>query len=174
MSAPHKEYAKALFELSLESDRVNEITNAFASFKVFLTEDFKRVLVHPNILKADKKDMLKSLPLDSLFANFLYVLIDHNRVNILDQIMDEFMSIINDYNGVVDVKVYAKNTLSDKQKALIRESISKKLSKKVVIQEVLDANLIGGLRLEYLGYVEDFSLIRSLEEIKSNLTLKEV
>ena len=82
-----EEYAKALFELATSNDKSDVINDNFSVFLKLLKDnnDYFKILTFPNISLNDKKDCLRKtlIGFDDLFIDFLFVLIDKNRMSLV-------------------------------------------------------------------------------------------
>ncbi|MCR5647031.1 MAG: F0F1 ATP synthase subunit delta, partial [Acholeplasmatales bacterium] len=86
------EYAKAIYELALEEKKVDLFWDYFIVVdKTNDNPDFRKIMASPTIDNKEKKEIVKKVyhALDDTFLNFLYVLIDHNRFNLCDEIGHE-------------------------------------------------------------------------------------
>ncbi len=169
-----KEYAKALYELALESNSVSEIND---NFKILLdgineNEDYMKVLTYPKISNSKKKksifDVCKSM--NKTFIDFLYVLIDNNRIGNVKDIYNEFKEIIDQNNNVIYAKITSASKLNKAQLSLLANNLSKYFSnKKVIINEVIDETLIGGVKIVADGKLIDLSLTNRLESLMNQI-----
>ena len=71
------EYAKAVFDLAKEENKIEVFTNCFNAVIDTKTKEFSDILVSPFIHKEEKKRILSKVyhSLDETFLHFLYVLI---------------------------------------------------------------------------------------------------
>ena len=91
-----QEYAKALYEISLEENKTKEFKEYFNAIKDTLEDDFLTLIASPAIIKEEKKKMVANIyhSFDETFINFLYVLIDHNRFNMIVAISKQYDKLI--------------------------------------------------------------------------------
>jgi ATP synthase F1 delta subunit len=86
------EYAKSLFELS--NDKL-ETFNCLETISSVLSDEVINVLTHPLINKNDKKEIINksfSEYFNETFLHFLFVLIDNNRIDEINNIKIIFMN----------------------------------------------------------------------------------
>ena len=85
-----QEYAKALFELAQEAGKLELFVDYFTAVVETVKKDFYKVLTSPVIENKEKKEIIKNVyhSFDKEFLNFLYVLIDHNRISRINTIFD--------------------------------------------------------------------------------------
>jgi F-type H+-transporting ATPase subunit delta len=163
------QYAEALFEISNESDVANNIQGDFQSFLTSIDEEVMKFLKHPKISKKAKKDVMETVISNELLKHFVFVLIDNNRVELMQDVYDEFTVILNQQNKLMLVTVYSKQALSKTQQDDLINSLSKKHNRKIELKNVVDQTIVGGLRIEYEGYVLDDTINNYLGNLKANL-----
>ena len=92
------EYAKAIYELAHENNKIKIFSDCFmaVSQTAINNKDFMEIMLSPVINKKEKKEVIKKVysSLDADFINFLYVIIDHNRFSIFEEIYDAYESLI--------------------------------------------------------------------------------
>ena len=70
------------------------------------------------------------------------------------------------YQGMLKVVVETTQPLPDNDKNLIINNLSKKLNKRIILEEQIKTNLIGGIIIKYEGKVIDGSLITNKQTLK--------
>lgn len=170
----YNNYSVALFDITNEKANTNSIKTQFQDFYDVLKKqsDFRKLLNHPAIKLEDKKaiikNVFKNIDLDLLY--FLYVVLDNNRFDMIDEIYHDFESLIFEQNDTVLLEVYSVNLLSEAQKQRITNLMTKRfVNKKIIIENLIDKNLIGGIKVLHAGVSIDISLKVRLEELKAVL-----
>ena len=72
-------------------------------------------------------------------------------------------------NGQAIVTVEVMKSLDENQRNLIISSLTKKLNKQIILKEIINTNLIGGIIIKYEGKVIDGSLITKQQSLKEYL-----
>ncbi|MCR5706229.1 MAG: ATP synthase F1 subunit delta [Acholeplasmatales bacterium] len=167
------EYAKALSELASTKD-AQEILEELDLFIKALDENPMswQIFDAPNITDKAKKDIIANTTkdFDELITRFLYVLVDNKRINSIKGIRDEFKLIVNNSIKAVDVNVTSKNALTKEQTKKLEAILTSKLDgRKVKINNIVDNNLIGGIKCEYEGKLMDFSVRGKIKNIRGLL-----
>ena len=126
-----REYSKALYDLA---ENVNDIKEEFNTFIILNDDELSSVLNSPKIKKEDKKALLRSVlkGFNEVFIDFLCVLIDNNRFNIIKNINKDFNDLILEENGIVKVMVSTSKKLSDAELNELSDYLCKKLNKKII------------------------------------------
>lgn len=169
MSVISDHYAVALFELAIEEDSIVKIQSALKDFKGFLDEETKAFFAHPTIHKEAKKALVEQLELESLLKHFLAVLIDNQRMLVFDEIVKSYNKLVEAQADILRIKVFSKHPLKEEKKNILKQQYEKKYNRNVIIENILDETMVGGLRFEFDGLVVDDSVNYNLNQLKSRL-----
>lgn len=169
-------YSEALFDILIEKNSLNKGRDDLKNFKNLINEnpDIIKVLANPNILKEDKKDLIDKLMGDSIkeISNFIKVLIDKQRFSEFNSIYEHFTKRYYDHENIEKGLVFSARELEAKDIEKIEQSISKKINKKVELENVLDESLIGGFTVKLDGKFIDNSIKGRLSNLSSSLKEK--
>lgn len=164
------QYAEALFALALEEDKLENVLSNFEHFVEAQDEDIYKFLSHPKVSKQNKKEVIGKVLTDTLFKNFVFVLIDNSRIDYLADCLAEFKVIVDDQNKIMNVIAYTGKKLSSDELLKLKSNLKKKHNRKVELQNIVDPKIIGGMRIEYEGMVLDETINNYLTTLKNNLT----
>ena len=92
-----------------------------------------------------------------------------NRETEILNILETFLNLVKEYKGITTAFIYSATQLSDSQLSAIKEKLSKKLNKDVIIKAYIQPELIGGMLINVDGKVIDNSIKKSLVDIKKSL-----
>jgi len=106
---------------------------------------------------------------DSLLIHFLKVLIENDRIPLIDAITMAYKDILDDIHKVMQVKVLSKTPLKKENINKIKEKLSKTYGRTVELETVIDPSIIGGFRLEFEGNIIDETINKQLDYMKSSL-----
>ena len=105
-----------------------------------------------------------------VIRNFLKYLLANNRLRLADKIATEFASHIEHLNKEEKIEVTSARPLSEKLRKEIRGLMKETLEvKNVVLNEKIDAGLLGGVRIVWGDEVVDASLKERLNQLKKHL-----
>ncbi len=174
MSKIGSTYAKALFDVALEENVLETMKADFNAFveALKLEPSYMDVLKHPKLSKEDKKSLVSRVLANNtshLLTNFLMVLIDKDRINMLGEILVSFNEAVNTHLGITEGTVYSAVALSEEQLQTLTDTFTKKLAKEVKFNVVLDSSLIGGFKVSVNNVVYDNSIKLQLKHLKDNL-----
>ena len=168
-----KSYAIALFE-SLQEKKFS-LEQALIELsqieKIITEEKINKFLVHPNIDKNEKIDIIKKAlkAFDKTIASFILVLIENNRIDYLPNIIESFKELYNELKGIISVEIITKEKLSDVLFKKIVHFLEKNYQKKVEAKEVFQDDIIGGIIVKVNGTIIDDSVLNKLKAIKDTV-----
>jgi F-type H+-transporting ATPase subunit delta len=169
MNGKAKEYALAIFGLAKEQNLETMIKESLRNIQLGLNEEQRVFFRHPKISKQTKKDVLQSVVKEELLLHFLYLLIDNQRFDWFDEIILEYNKLMDQLNRILKVVVYSKTGLSTSVLESIKQKFEADHHRVVVMESVIDSTLLGGIRLEYDGFVEDRTINRYLGDLTQSL-----
>lgn len=167
------QYANALFELAIGSEK-QEFYETLKIVNQTIVEDDEvlKVFEHPSITPDQKKEIIKQVlanKISDTFINFLYVVIDHQRVTDLKDILDAYKVLLDDFNNIKEATIYTKYPLTNNQKSELIIFLTKKYNKKITIIEYLDESLVGGIKVVVDSEVLDATSLNKLQKLKDIL-----
>lgn len=167
-------YAQAYFEVACELNsedlfykELSEVCEVLKS-----SNELKNVFLSPLVSKEDKKAILEKLFNENISVstkNLLKVMIDKNRINVLEEVKSCFKELVNEKNNVAEATCITAIELTDEEIKNLEQSLSKKYNKNVTVINKVDESVIGGV-LVRLGNSEiDKTVKSSLSKLKENL-----
>lgn len=166
-------YSKALFDLAVENNTLDDIKEQFQIFKKIYKNDLElqKFLKAKNIDKANKKEFLDKVLKDfnKSFVSFLKVLIDSNKIDSLLEIYIQFVELYQEKNNIMFFEIHSAKKLSEEEINVIRNKLNKIYLHKIEIKNYVDESLIGGIKITNDGVALDNTLIGQLEVLKANL-----
>jgi F-type H+-transporting ATPase subunit delta len=174
-SALFARYARALADVVMEQRQEQRVTEDLATFReVFASvPELLDVFDSPAIPREAKERVLNELiaryPVSSTTANFLRVLLSHNRIRYFHEIFNYYVRTINDRKGIVAAQVTAAAPLSEQEQASLRASLAGATSRTVVLDVRTDPDLLGGLVVQIGSTVYDGSIRTQLTEMQRRL-----
>lgn len=169
-----KRYADALFQLANEKNNVDKLISELEMVKTVFRNDKKIIdfLNHPRINTDEKMKMINEAfgQLDKDVVNTLKILVQRHRINIVTLVVDHFVHLYNEANGIAAATVYSVRALTDEEKANLETAFKTQYNKKSVsINNVIDPSLLGGMRVRVGNTIYDGSISGKLNRIKNNI-----
>ena len=167
-------YALALFWLAQEENQISEFMNECQQIlKIFAKNpDFLQLIKNDALKKEEKKEILSSVFKNEIPSKILYfmnVIVDHHREKYIQEIIEEFIQISLKHLNIKKGTIYSTIPLSDVQIQKMEEKISTLLKSKVILQNQINKELIGGFKIEVEDWVLDYSIQEKMKKMKENL-----
>ena len=170
-----KTYADALFELAVEENQTVELRQEAQSLLTILeeNEEFQRFMNHPNIPKEEKKAALENIFRGRIMEEllgFLITIVDKDRYAKIEEILEEFIDSVKEYNHIGTAYVTTAIELSPQEK----EEVEKRLLATTDYQTVechynVESSIIGGMIIRMGDRVVDSSIRTKLDKLEREL-----
>lgn len=156
-------YARALFELAERSKMVNAIKDDLDIVQdISVQEKEFRTLMASPYFSADYKEQIVqkifSGKLCDLTIDFLRVVIRHNRMMFLPQIIDRFGQLWEAHHGYQIVQVTVSQAMDSRETERISADIAHAMNNKVKLQVGVNPSIMGGIIIRYGDRVIDNSI----------------
>lgn len=167
-------YSEALFSLALEENRIEELQNELQTLCQIITDnrEFYEFLVTPTIGKDEKRTFVDGVlggKFSQEIVNLTKVLIDKKRANEIFEIASVFDKAVLGHKGLVAAVAYSAVPLSASEMGALKEKLIALTGKEIRLENIIDASVIGGVRLKVGDRVIDGSIKRRFEDLKDNL-----
>lgn len=167
-------YAKSMFEASKEDDCLKLVYEELNLIKETIDSNprLMEVFNHPLLSKNEKKEIINDIyekNISKLTMNFLLVLIDAKRFDIISSVIDEFNNLYDIDNNIVNGTIITKNKLSDEEIKNYEEKLTASLKAHVKLSNILDETLLGGAIVKIGDKLIDSTLKGQLNELRKEL-----
>ena len=165
-------YAQALFDLALETGRLDAVRADVVSLKTAWTDsaDLRRLATSPVIAADDQVKGLTAIAAQAKFekntANFLGLLAQNGRARDLPSVIAGFERLYAKHTGLVAAEVVSAQPLDAKQLAAIKTALNKSLGKSPELTTRVDPSILGGLKVKVGSKLFDASLKTKLDQMK--------
>jgi F-type H+-transporting ATPase subunit delta len=169
-----RRYTKALFQLAQESQQEEVISQELEQFyAAYRNSELQEVLTNP-ALDADKRNKIllrvtETQQLSALTIRFLAILLAHDRLKYLPEIVSCYRRLLNEARGRVEAKAVGASPLEPAMVDRLRQVLQGIAGKEVVLQQETDPSLIGGVLVELEGKVYDGSVRTQLENMRQRI-----
>ena len=171
-----RRYAKALMDIGTDqknADKLGTDLRAFAQ-AMSVSEELSTTLSNPAFPRTDRKKILEALATrfgtTPIVKNFLFVLLDKERLATLPAISKEIDRMLEDKAGRVTAEVTSAQPLTGPQLQQITASLEKLSGKKVFIAKKEDASLIGGVVAKLGDTIYDGSVRTQLRQLRDQMS----
>ena len=168
-------YGDALFELAVEENRIDSLTEEIEVVRAVLKEnrDFEKILMHPEIPKEKKlqavEDVFKGRISDAL-TGFMTIVVTKGRYDELQNIFAYFIARVKEYKKIGVAEVISAVPLREQQRQKVKQKLLDTTSYETMeIDYKVDEGLIGGMTIRIGGRVVDSTIRSRLDKLTSGL-----
>jgi F-type H+-transporting ATPase subunit delta len=174
-SAVIERYARAIFELGVESGQLSGLTQEIGRFAAAYEDSRELRVALENTLVPEEerdrvlKDMATRLAVGETGTNAVRLLAQRRRAAALPGIAKRLGGMADEKAGVLRAQVSSAVPLSEDFYQKLAQKLEQRLGKKVVIERVTDASLIAGIVTKIGDNTIDGSLKGRLAALQSQL-----
>lgn len=171
-----RRYAKALFALAREENRVSEVREEVGRLgqAMVASAELRAVLLQPLHPVAERRAVLGAvagrLGASPLLKHFLSFLVDQRRLVDWDAIEAEYGELADAAAGVTKAVVRSATPLSEAQRERLQRALERKSGGRVQLQVEIDPDLVGGAVAQVGDMVYDGSLRTQLRQLRATLS----
>ena len=166
-------YARSLFEVAKEGDKVDEIRAQLGEFADALAEshDLQVFFFSPYFSTHEKEDGLdRALDgADPMFENFLKLLIENHRMPVLFRVRRAFEGLWREENKLLPVQITSAVELDSQTVESIGDRIAEQTDRKVELSSTVDPDILGGIIVRVGNSVLDASIRNRLENFRKQV-----
>lgn len=167
-------YSKSLLQLSVESGSLDKVYQDMADIRKAVHEnrDFQNLLNSPVVPSDKKKSILGQIlhNQQEITRNFVLYLVDKKREKYLENICASFVQQYHSIKGIAEATVTSAFELDQQTIDSVKRYLSSTFSKEnILIENVIDRTIIGGMIIQYEDRRLDMSVRKELQEIKKQL-----
>jgi F-type H+-transporting ATPase subunit delta len=169
-------YARAFEQVAaaqhLDRDAARKQLSDFAEM-LHASRELHEFLVNPSLPHEQKLKVLDALSqragVERTVRNFIAVLMDHQRLDALDEVIAEYAAVADAAAGTSEVEIVSARALSDADKQELAAQASKLAGGNVRVQWKEDAALLGGAVVRIGSKVYDGSVRAQLGQLERHL-----
>ena len=164
-------YAKALIDLAIERNQLDEVKADIDFIRAALTPEFVMVLLSPVISDHKKTQIFKAIfenKLSPLSFSFFDLVFSKRREWVLREIAEEFFEKYREVKGIEIIEITTAVEISDELKSNIRnrfEHLKRFQNKTVEIKSKVDPDILGGFIAQSHDILFDASIRNDLQSI---------
>ena len=171
-----KTYGDALFELALEENKIDSLSEEVKVVKRALleNEDLSRLMNHPKIVKEEKVQLTEDIfkgHVSMELVGLMRMIVEKGHYQELDNVFSYFIERVKEHTNIGTAYVTSAMELSDAQKKAVEKRLLE--TTKYVEFEMhfsVDAALIGGMVIRIGDRVVDSSVKTKLYDLTRELT----
>lgn len=176
MSVFSLRYARAFQQVAaaqhLDRNAVRQQLNDFAG-TLRGSRELREFLGNPSLDLADKLKVLDAVAgrtgMSKTVRNFVAVLMDHERLGALDEVVAEYETIADQASGIAEVEIVSAKPLAEDERNLLQWKAGELAGADVRVTWTEDASLLGGAVIRVGSQVFDGSVRGQLQQMKEHL-----
>jgi ATP synthase F1 delta subunit len=163
-------YARSLFEVASEQDKLDSVREQLNQFADALNEDRELAVFFfsPYFSTEEKKDGLhRGIDgADEIFMNFLEALIERHRMPVIFRIRTRFEEMWDKANQLLPVQVTSAIELDRGTVESIGRRIGEQTGNQIELSSRVDPEILGGIVLRVGNFILDASIRTRLEQLR--------
>ena len=172
-------YAEALFEAAREREALEEVLNDLQEFVTALreNEELRLFFYGGQVPERQKRKAIEGLTEDMTASttNFLKVLSDNGREEILEDVLRQYEELVKEHLGKIEVEVTTAVELSEDAERRLKERLGRVLEgREVILETRVDPVLLGGAVFRFGGRMMDGSIRGRLESLREGMLERSV
>lgn len=168
-------YALALYQVAKEQNLSDKIDEELRAIKKVLVQNpsFISLLQSPKLSVVQKRNLIEqSLPnVSSPVTNTFMILADRHREDVLVEVAESYINHLNEERGIAEATVYSVRSLTADESKAISAVFAPKVGKQTLnIENIVDPNMLGGVKVRIGNRIFDGSLLGKLDRLGRQLT----
>jgi ATP synthase F1 delta subunit len=163
-------YARSLFEVASEQDKLDNVRDQLNEFTDALRENRELTVFFfsPYFSTEEKKEGLHSgvSGAEEIFMNFLEALIERHRMPVLFRIRTRFEEMWDKENKLLPVQVTSAIELDRATVESIGQRIGEQTGNQIELSSNVDPEILGGIVLRVGNFILDASIRSRLEQLR--------
>jgi F-type H+-transporting ATPase subunit delta len=166
-------YARALFEVASDQDKLDDVRDQLGAFADALSEtrDLQVFFFSPYFSTAEKEDGLDRVVTDAdpTIVNFLKLLIEKHRMPVVFRIRADYERLWEDENKLLPVQITSAVELDDAVVKQLGDRIAEQTDRKVQVSAQVNPGILGGIVVQVGNSVLDASVKNRLEQLRKQV-----
>jgi F-type H+-transporting ATPase subunit delta len=166
-------YARSLFAVAREQDKIDPIREQLGQFTDALQEDhdLQVFFFSPYFSAQEKEDGLDRAVsgADEVLVNFLKLLIENHRMPVIFRTRRAYDALWEEENRLLPVSVTSAIELDEETVREIGDKIAAQTGRKVELSAQVDADILGGIVVRVGNAVLDASVRNRLEQLRKQV-----
>jgi F-type H+-transporting ATPase subunit delta len=163
-------YARSLFEVASEQDKLDVVRDQLGEFADALsqTRELQVFLFSPYFSTQEKEDGLERAVTDAdpVIVNFLTLLIEKHRMPVIFRIRAEYDRLWEEENKLLPVEITSAVELDQDIVKQLGDRISEQTGRKVELSSRVEPDILGGIVVQVGNAVLDASVRNRLEQLR--------
>jgi F-type H+-transporting ATPase subunit delta len=166
-------YARSLFEVASDQDKVDEIRDELGQFADAMNEDrdLQVFFFSPYFSTKEKEDALDRAisGADESFVNFLKLLIENHRMPVIFRVRRGYEELWEEANKLIPVSVTSAIELDKKTVKELGDRIEEQTGRRVELTAEVDPDILGGIVVRVGDSILDASVRNRLDQLRKQV-----
>ncbi len=163
-------YARSLFEVAQEHDKLDEVREELGELADAIAEsrDLSTFFFSPYFSVQEKKEGLaKALDgAEEIFENFLGALLENHRMPAIHRIRREYDALWREEKKLLPVQITSAVELDEQIVKNIGDQIGEQTGREVDLRSIVDPEILGGIVLRVGNSILDASIKNRLDQLR--------
>jgi F-type H+-transporting ATPase subunit delta len=168
-------YARSLFEVAQEQDKLDRVREQLGEFADALdaTRELQVFFFSPYFSTAEKEEGLDRAVSDAeeILINFVKLLIENHRTPVIFRVRREFDRLWEQENQLLPVLVTSAVELDKRTVGQIGDRIAEQTGRKVDLSSQVDPEILGGIVVRVGNSILDASIRNRLESLRRQVAI---
>lgn len=170
-----KNYARALFELAIEENKLEEIGEELESIIEILSMDkmYYEFFVTPLVSKKEKIELVEIAfggKTSKSIENFFKVLVENGRSNHIKEIYSQYRKMKMEYLNMVEAFAYTVIPITEAQSIKLTTKLEKETGKTVILKNIIEPEIIGGMKIKIGEKEIDATVLNRLKNLEAAIS----
>lgn len=167
-------YARAFLEIGIERANFEQLGRELERIRgLFLAPDLEELFQNPKFTTQLRRQvmtqLLQQLKVSPVCRNFVSLLVDRNRILLFPEIVTRYHELADEHAGRVRAQVTVPRKLSEADAVRLKAVLQKITGREVLLEQIEDPTMIGGIITRVAGTVYDGSVRAQLEGLRARL-----
>ena len=165
-------YAEAWFEAATESNSEEKVFAEVKLIRESLESDalLWNTMISSRVSEDFIEDIAHKAKLSVISTNTLKLIAENGRLNLLEQITDDFVHLFYKKKGIVEVMVDTAVALNATQDKKLRKVLKDKLQSEIELTYRIKPEVLGGLAISFDSFLIDDTLASKLKKFEKLVT----
>ena len=175
MTAFGQVYGEGLFDLASEEGIDKQVLSELRIISSILSEehDYVRLMMNQSIPAAERAGLLQDAfagRCHQYVLNFLKLISDRNAFDQFPQCLSAYEKRYHEKHNIELVTVTTAIELTELQKERLTAALHERTGKEILLKEIVDPSVRGGIRCEMSGYTLDNTILTKLATLRRSLS----
>ena len=169
----NNEYGNALFLLSEEVSASESVLEDVKTAREALSQnpEYVKLLDTPAIPKSEKLSLIDSAfaALDINLINLLKILCERHSVHSFFEVARTYIALYNEARDIEEVEAVTAVKMTEEQLSKMKIKLEEMTGKHIIIKNTVSPDILGGVKLRYMGIQLDGSVKTRLDKFSDSL-----